>query len=182
MRTIDRWLQRWRISKVIRWIRPGDRLLDVGCFDATLLARVADRVAVGVGIDPVAEPWEDGNLRIVRGPLPGAPVFESSSFDCVTVLAVLEHVREVDSFAAELHRILCPGGRVVVTVPHPIVDPILDALVKVRLIDGMDLGEHHGFDTSQTVPIFERAGFELEVARRFQLGLNQLFVFSKPPA
>lgn len=181
MRALDRLLQRWRIGRAVRFVRDRDRLLDVGCFDRTLLDRVAPRVASATGLDPVAEPAEDGPVRILRGRLPDAR-FEDEAFDCVTMLAVLEHVEEPERLARELHRILAPGGRVVATVPHPFVDRILDVGMRLRLLDGMEVDAHHGFDVARTPAIFEAAGFRLHAAERFQLGLNRLFVFEKPGA
>lgn len=179
MRALDRLLQRWRIARAVPWVREGDRLLDVGCFDRTLLDRVAGRIASGVGVDPLAEPSETGNVRVLRGRFPEDIGLPEGSFDCITMLAVFEHAERPDALAAECHRLLGPGGRAVLTVPHPAVDPILDALVFVGLADGMSTEEHHGFDVRQTIPIFERAGFRLHASRWFQLGLNRLFVFER---
>jgi hypothetical protein len=50
----------------------------------------------------------------------------------------------------------------------------------VRLIDGMSLEQHHGFDPRQTRSVFEPCGLRLVRASRFQLGFNNLFVFQKP--
>ena len=66
------------------------------------------------------------------------------------------------------------------TVPHPLGDIVLDALMFLRLADGMSTEEHHGFDVGQTRSIFEQAKLELLRERWFQLGLNRLFVFEKP--
>ena len=127
----------------------------------------------------MAEPCEAEGVRIERGSFPKDLDAEPGSFDCITALAVLEHVREPDAFAAACHRLLAPGGRVVLTVPHPLVDRIVDLLIALRLADGMDFDEHHGFDVERTRPIFEAAGFRTVAARTFQLGLNRLFVFEK---
>ena len=59
------------------------------------------------------------------------------------------------------------------------MDPILDVLIRLRLAHGMDLEAHHGFEPRATPAIFEPHGFQLERARRFQLGLNTLFVFRR---
>ena len=121
-------------------------------------------------------------MRIERGTFPEDLTAEPGAFDCITALAVLEHVREPEAFAAACHRLLAPGGRVVLTVPHPAVDRIIDALIRLRLADGMDFDEHHGFDVAQTRPIFEEAGFRPVAVRPFQLGLNRIFVFEKAPS
>ena len=180
MRALDRLLRRWRIRKAEAWIRTGDRLLDVGCYDEMLLSRVADRVACAVGVDPVARERESGKLRVLEGRFPGQPRFDAGSFDCITALAVLEHVPDAEAFARECARVLGPGGRIVLTVPHPFVDRIIAGLIRLRVADGMDFEEHRGFDVRETLPVFLGSGFELVRRRRFQLGLNHLFVFEKP--
>lgn len=74
---------------------------------------------------------------------------------------------------------MAPGGRIIATVPEPAVDRIVDVLLRLGLADGMALHEHHGFSPSETRAIFEPAGFRLLAHRRFQLGLNNLFVFER---
>lgn len=179
MRVLDRVLRRLRIARALPFVRAGDRLLDVGCYDRALIERVAGRVAGAVGIDPLAEPAAEGAVRIVRGRFPEDLDAPDGAFDCITALAVLEHVPSPEAFAAACRRLLRPGGRVVLTVPHPAVDRIVDWMIRLRLADGMDFDEHHGFDVERTAPIFEAAGFRTLADRPFQLGLNRLFVFAK---
>ncbi|MFN0131594.1 MAG: class I SAM-dependent methyltransferase [Phycisphaerales bacterium] len=179
MRTLDRILQRWRIGKAWPFIPPGGALLDIGCFDDSLLRRAAPRVARAVGVDPLAEPRRDGNIEILRGGVPGVEL-AAGTFDCITMLAVLEHIPDRESLARECARLLKPGGRIVITVPKPAVDRILAVLLKLRLIHGMSLEQHDGYDVRRTGPIFESAGLRLVRRRTFQLGLNCLFVFEKP--
>ena len=59
------------------------------------------------------------------------------------------------------------------------VDRIIDALKAVRVIDGMSVEQHYGFDPSRTIPLFEDAGYTLAAAEKFQLGVNHLYVFAK---
>jgi hypothetical protein len=59
------------------------------------------------------------------------------------------------------------------------VDTILGVLGRLRMIDGMSLDEHYGFDPGRTEAVFAPPAFRLAVRRRFQLGLNNLFVFER---
>jgi len=67
-------------------------------------------------------------------------------------------------------------------VPSPIVDRILAILKGLRLIDGMSLEQHYGFEPKSVPSLFATAQLELAKAERFQWGCNNLFVFRKGPA
>ena len=180
MTGLDRLLQRWRIDKAIRFVRPGDRLLDVGCHEGELIERVLGRVASATGVDPLVTAHAGGKVRVLRGTFPGEVDFPPASFDCITALAVLEHVPDPAGFARACAAALAPGGRVLLTVPHAAVDRLLDLLIALRLADGMAHEEHHGFDAASTPGLFGAAGLALARRERFQLGLNCLYVFAKP--
>jgi hypothetical protein len=57
------------------------------------------------------------------------------------------------------------------------VDGILTVLKALLLVDGLSFEEHHGYRVSMTEEIFDSPTFHLAVRHRFQLGLNNLFVF-----
>lgn len=180
MNAVDRFLQRLRIRMAAPYVRAGDRLLDLGCYDAAFIEHVRSRVSHAVGIDQVATPVEHANVTILCGKVPGDPRLEPASFDCVTVLAALEHFEDPVAVSHECYQLLKPGGRLIMTVPHPIVDHIVDAFVRMHVAEGMDLEAHHGFDVHATEPMFTAAGFRLVARRTFELGLNHLYVFEKP--
>ncbi len=181
MKTIDRILQRWRIGKAAPYIAPGARVLDIGCSEGELFEHFAARIGVGVGIDDDLEaPRRGENFELLPGRFPEA-LGDVDPFDVITMTAVLEHVpTEQQSVLAEAcSRHLKTGGHLVITTPGPIVDHILDAMKFLRLIDGMGLEEHFGFEPAETPAIFTPFGLDLIARRRFQLGLNHLFVFRK---
>lgn len=183
MKVVDRTLQRWRIATAAPWIPQGARVLDVGCADGALFSVLHQRISGGVGIDPAGTTTEiispRAGVRLIRGSFPAdAP---TEMFDVITMLAVVEHLPAAAhaTVAAAAARLLRPGGRLIATVPEPAADHIVDLLRRLRLAEGMALHEHHGFATDQTVAIFGPAGFTLVTHRRFQLGLNNLFVFER---
>ncbi len=180
-KTLDRVLQQWRIRKAKPFVRPGSHLLDVGCADGVLLRRLGSLVDFGVGIDPDAVPSENNRFRLVRGAFPD-DIAGEEQFDTITALAVLEHIPQAAQsfFAESCFRLLKPGGNVVITVPDPAVDRIIDILVRLRLLDGMSVEEHWGFVPAQADALFHAAGFSKVAGKRFQLGLNNLLVFGRP--
>jgi SAM-dependent methyltransferase len=182
MKAVDRWLQQWRIAKVRPYLAPGARVLDIGCAEGAL-ARAVPELGRYVGLDPGLDATREIPQGVlVRGRFPDDLPPAANEFDCITLLAVLEHIplEAQAALAADCFRYLRPGGLVLVTVPAPSVDYLLAVLKGLRVIDGMSLEEHYGFDVRRTPERFVGASLELVVHRRFQLGLNHLFVFRKP--
>jgi SAM-dependent methyltransferase len=182
MKAIDRMLQKWRIGQARPWLRAGMRVLDIGSADGALFRQCPD-LADGVGIDPdVTAPTQIGSNLLVPGLFP-ADLPDRRPFDAITMLAVLEHIplEAQGVLARDCAEHLKPGGHLIITVPSPSVDHILSVLRGVRLIDGMSLEQHFGFDVATTRPTFEGGGLELVKEKRFQLGLNNLFVFRSAP-
>jgi SAM-dependent methyltransferase len=180
MKALDRLLQRWRIAKAGDWIPAGARVLDVGCDDGALFRQL--RLTAGLGLDPKLKgDTATGEVPLVAGAFPDALPAEAGPFDVITCLAVLEHVpRERQAeFACACWDALRDGGLLLVTVPSPRVDWMLKWLRALRLVAGMSLEEHFGFEPRETPALFARPGFVLSRHRRFQLGLNNLFVFRK---
>lgn len=60
----------------------------------------------------------DSRAEVMRGSLLEVP-FADASFDVVESTQVLEHIVEHEKAAAELSRVLKPGGHAIITVPHP---------------------------------------------------------------
>jgi SAM-dependent methyltransferase len=100
--------------------RPGRRVLDLGCRWGSLTRAYLDgNDVVGVDVDREALA-EAAKLGIetrwadVEEPLP----FEDASFDVAVAGELIEHLRDVDRFVTEVHRVLKPGGTFVGSVPN----------------------------------------------------------------
>jgi 2-polyprenyl-3-methyl-5-hydroxy-6-metoxy-1,4-benzoquinol methylase len=181
MTWVDRFIQRWRIRKVLPYIKPGARVLDIGSVDGALFKQAPRLKMSYVGIDPtVTAKVSEERCTIYPGFFP-KDLPETEPFQVITMLAVLEHFpnSEHATLAEGCARFLKPGGLVLITVPSPAVDTILKWLMRFRLIDGMSLEEHHGYDVNDTPRIFSEPSFKLEHRGTFQFGLNNLFVFRR---
>lgn len=180
MRWLDRHLRDKRFEIARPFVEPGDDVLDVGCADGEMFRQWDDLIGRGLGLDPdIVQPGTTGRHELRRGSFPGDA--GDVRCDVVTMLAVLEHVRpdHQEAVVVRCAEITRPGGRLIVTVPSRRVDPILDVLETLRLIDGMHTDEHHGFEPDDTVRLFDRSPFELIHRNRFEFGLNHLFVFQR---
>jgi SAM-dependent methyltransferase len=180
MKALDRYLRNVRIAKARGFVRKGDTVVDVGCADGAMFERWKGLIEFGYGVDPILErTTEYPDYVLYAGLFPDA--LPAIKCDVITMLAVLEHVPldRQGELPRACHELLNPGGRIVITVPSPRVDDILRLLGALRLIDGMSVHEHYGFNAEHTPQIFTLPLFRLTHRRRFQLGLNNLFVFER---
>ncbi len=183
MNALDRRIQDWRIRQAVRFLPPEPRLLDVGCDDGALFRALGPGLREGVGLDPALDqPIEGDRYRLLPGTFPADAPDEPGTFDAVTMLAVMEHVPPGDQpkVVERVFDLLRPGGRFILTVPSPAVDTILDVLIKLRLLHGMEADQHYGFEPGDLEPVAAGAGFRLVVRSTFQARLNNLFVFERP--
>jgi len=105
----------------------GRRILDVGCGSGPLSAALRDRGAIMSGFDLSAEMLdlarerlgEDADLTVgdLAKPLP----YADAEFDDVVASLVLHYLEDWTGPLAELRRVLEPGGRLILSVNHPIV-------------------------------------------------------------
>lgn len=180
MKRLDYFIQSMRIRKALQHIPPGSEILDIGCADGALFKMAGNKLKQGLGIDPGIDREVVGpNYRLIAGSFPES-IPGDLNFDVVTMLAVFEHLtlESQTNIVKALPAYLRENGKVILTIPSPEVDKILEWLKRLKLIDGMDLGQHHRFDVQQVHQIMGSNFFVVHI-EKFQLGLNNLFVFTK---
>lgn len=103
----------------------GQRVLDVGCGSGPLSAALVGRGATVTAFDSSRAMVDLARRRLGAGarlevadlgqPLP----FADAAFDAVAASLVLHYLRDWGPPLSELRRVLRPGGRIVLSVPHP---------------------------------------------------------------
>lgn len=144
----------------------GLRILDVGCGNGLLLAKLNRPGWVLHGLEPDAgcvERVRRGlGIDVRRGVL-GDRCFEPG-FDVITMFHVLEHVPDPRADLAEVHRLLRPGGVFIVEVPS--CDGYGFALARDRWF-GLDLPRHLIHFSARTLSLLlEKSGFRIRGIRR----------------
>lgn len=174
-----------RLAAALPHVPPGARVLDLGCG----LTDLPSRLPSYVGCDRSPE-----ILLVQRARFPSAVFFEwdfaesdapvglaaQGPFDVVLLLAVLEHVAKPHRLIARAASLLGPGGRLVVTTPHPLGRLPLETGAALGLLSPHARDEHETLLGRAALEEAGRsAGVSLVLYRRFLLGLNQLAVFSR---
>ncbi len=179
MKPLDRFLQKWRMRVAVKQCAVATNVLDIGCHRGELRSVLPRTVTRYRGIDrPV--PSNDPDLFDGWFPYDLPDEVAGEHWDVVFALAVAEHLDRDDrvEFFSACRRLMRPNGSLVLTIPSPTVDRILDLLVKVRLVQGMDLEHHNGATIEEIIASAEVAGLAVSSHRRFQLGLNNVIVLA----
>lgn len=138
-------LLRWfRFHKVSPHIPRGTKVLDVGCGrSAAFLQAISPKIEQGIGVDFKVKEMQIKNIRTIQLRLAYELPFPDSSFDVVTMLAVLEHIEHEKSILQEIHRVLKPNGKLVLTVPSVWSQPILEFLsYRLKIVDEAEIRDH----------------------------------------
>ncbi|MFT4703801.1 MAG: ubiquinone/menaquinone biosynthesis C-methylase UbiE [Bradymonadia bacterium] len=123
---IVRLIERRRVDKILEelQVRPGSKVLEVGCGAGNILERISDAELHGVDIsDYIIEKARKRLGRratIIKGDAEALP-YEDQSFDRVYCSEVLEHVLNPEKVIAEMRRVLTHNGVAVVSVPNEAV-------------------------------------------------------------
>ena len=109
----------------------GRSILDAGCGAGPLAAALRDRGAQITGFDSspamvaLAERRLGTDTKVLVADLAEPLPFSTEEFDDVVASLVLHYLEDWSDPLAELHRVLKPGGRLILSVNHPVIRPVV---------------------------------------------------------
>ncbi len=171
----DRFIQWLRFRQVAGAISSKDILVDLGCGTGAFLRSMQSRIQRGIGVDAAIESIEvSPRLSFLQNDL-GRPLpLDDDSVDTVTALAVVEHLNDPEPFIREAHRILKPGGLLILTTPSPRARPLLEFLAyRIHVISEADIADHKHYYSSEELREL-LSPFATVDAQTFQFGFNHV--------
>jgi ubiquinone/menaquinone biosynthesis C-methylase UbiE len=105
-----------RIDRLLS-MKPGDRVLEVGCGRGHLTTRLAARGIDVIGIDANPNAPEVSGSDRVKHMRAEELEFGDAEFDSIVSVHAIEHIPPLVKAAAEISRVLKPGGRALFVYP-----------------------------------------------------------------
>ncbi|MBV8775125.1 MAG: glycosyltransferase [Deltaproteobacteria bacterium] len=130
---LQRYWQRRRHRIAISWARGATRVLDIGCGSSVIIQSLNNAVGMDVSMGKLRLLRRRG-IELVRGSAFGLP-FSNAAFDCVISSQVIEHIPYDGVLFSEMHRVLQPGGLLIIGTPDyatlgwQIIEPLYGALL-----------------------------------------------------
>ena len=182
---MQRFWHRGKLLMIDQLIRPhlraGARLLEIGCGAGNLLlqAAVAGSYPVALDLSMQALTFVQSRLREAQASpeshsgftctqaIGESLPFRENSFDCVLLSEVVEHLEAPQISVREAMRVLCPGGRLLVTTPnYRSFWPIMEWAVDRTNMTPKMAGEQHisRFHPSSLKKMLIESGLRMEYA------------------
>lgn len=173
-----------RMSRIAPHIR-GD-VLDLGCGRAEILEKYATKLDSYCGVE-----YSEEAVQSLRKAHPEAMFFARNldqdrlelgrQFDCILMVALIEHLFNQKHVMDEVASALKPGGTIVLTTPTPFGNDVVHRLgatvglfAKAAVDDHIVIYNHHRLRL-----LAKEIGLKLTRYYTFQLGCNQFATFTK---
>jgi 2-polyprenyl-3-methyl-5-hydroxy-6-metoxy-1,4-benzoquinol methylase len=163
--------QNLRVDEAIKNLAGGKRFLDIGCGAGMLGKAVSGRYEEVYGID-IAEDAvrlaRQNGVLASRADLNSEELpFDSGFFGSVTALSVLQYVYDPEHALREFHRVLVPGGELLLSVPNMrSLGKLYRVFVRGRFPQtakayniGCDGGAIHYFCSNDLLDLLNKTGF-----------------------
>jgi len=151
----------------------GGLVMDVGCGGGLLLRMLRERgyqvLGLDFSLDAASIAWGQNGVPTYCGTLTQAPL-RDESVGVLSMFHVLEHLYKPEEYLAVAHRLLKPGGRLLVQVPNA---ASWQFLMFGENWNGIDVPRHlHNFRLSDLTVLLDRCGFETVRTKHFSLRDN----------
>lgn len=179
---LDRLIGKIRYHAVDKYVPDGGVICDIGCGqNADFLRRNEHRFKKGYGFDFRIEDAVVRNITTKNNRGTNRIDLPDDTCDTVFLLAVLEHLDEPCPMLREIHRVLKPGGKLVLTTPTRFAKPILEFMAfNIHIINEEEIREHkHYYNKAEILALLEQTRYKNGSCKWFCLGVNSIAAAEK---
>ncbi len=178
-------LKHLRMKKIIKFIREGDSILDIGCDEAYLIKIFKDySFYYGIDINEKIIKYNqkrfknNKNIKFHSGDIEKLyPSFFEMKFNTIILSAIVEHLKSVQKLFSLLYEITEDNAKIIITTPTPYADKILKIGAKLKIFSKDSLDEHKMYYDKFFFKKLKK--WELSEFKYFEFFLNQLIILSK---
>ena len=184
MALLTKYLINARMGRIAPHIR-GD-VLDLGCGRAEILEKYGTKLDSYCGIE-----YREESVQSLRNAYPEASFFSRDldqdrldlgrQFDCILMVALIEHIFNQKHVMDEVAKALKPGGTIVLTTPTPFGNDVVHRLgatiglfAKAAVDDHIVIYNHHRLKM-----LANEIGLKLTRYYTFQLHCNQFATLTR---
>ena len=159
-------------TQIVKRVPKQARVLELGCGDGSMsqLLREFCQASI-VGVDHNAQAVQQARLYCTQVHVAdleqadSLTPFEDHAFDVITLVDVLEHLKNPSDLLHRLERLLAPNGRLLLSVPN-----IAHASVRLELLNGQFEYESNGildtthlrfFTLTSLYTLLQQAGYQV---------------------
>ena len=173
------YVERVRLERIARNIRPDDTVLDVGCGTGGLLELLPPTVGY-VGVDVFETSLNLARQRFDRGQFIQVDLTRETPhlgrFSVIVMAALIEHIPDPEMLIEKLvNNYLEEGGRIVLTTPAPWGRIVHEVGATIGLFS-RDAAQEHGtfWERSDLARLSSNLRLHMTLFQRFLFGFNQL--------
>lgn len=178
-------IARQRYARIEGFLK-GD-VLDLGCGRGQIWEKYGSRLNSYMGVEKSPQRIEQlnqkfPNVSFFRCDLDLEPLHLDKKFDCVLMIALIEHLFNQRFVMEGISQVLRPGGEIIITAPTPLGNDLVHRIgasmglfAKSAVDDHIVLYNRHRFHI-----LANEMGLSLKYHRYFQLFCNQMAVLEKP--
>jgi SAM-dependent methyltransferase len=115
----------WNIKRIIKLLdsKPNQKMLDIGCGEGITTLKIVSalkiKTCIGLDINESALiTLRKRGINAIKCDLNKRIPIKEKSFDFIFSNQVIEHLIKIDSFLDEIHRLLKPGGYLIISTDN----------------------------------------------------------------
>jgi len=185
MALLSKILARRRYATIAPYIK-GD-VLDLGCYDAHIYEKYAREITTYCGVERSASAVKELSRQYPAASfytrdLDCDPLALGKQFDCVLILALIEHLFNQKFVMQQVAKVLKPSGIIVIITPTPFGNDVVHRWGAVLgLFAKSAVDDHICIYNRQRFRILaSEIGLTLRYHRYFQVFCNQIALLEKP--